>query len=146
MADWTDAETDWARECATAGDSPGEIAAMADRRLAEVEAVLADLKPMTPNERAVAQGLAAGMTTGEIDRDRGVDGARHIARRIRAKGYRIPDNQDRLDSVEIRAVARRHGFETLAALAAALGVPRGSSQHWSSRGLPERIVKAVLHA
>lgn len=141
---WDQEEVEWARECATAGDSFEEIADWSERAVAEV-ATMVGLPAMTSRQREVASLLAAGLTPGRIDQVTGVDGARHVITAIKAKGYDLPDAKSRLGMAEIRALQRQLGCETLTELAGRLGVPMGSATHWRQRGLPLFTVREGLH-
>lgn len=144
MRPWDAEEAAWARECATAGDSFEEIAAWSGRPVAEV-ALIVGLPAMTDRQREVASLLAAGVAPGRIDQITGKDGARARIRAIQAKGYRLPDPNRRLSMAEVRALKARLGCETLSQLADRLNVPRGTSSHWSTRGLGVFRVEEALH-
>lgn len=93
IAAWDADEVAWARECAAAGDTAEEIAAWADRPLAEVELILAGLKPLTEREREAASLYAAGVSIRDIGRTLKPDTPRPdtlgwaYMRTIREKGY-----------------------------------------------------------
>jgi hypothetical protein len=141
---WDEDERAWVIECATAGDDLREIARETGRTVKEVRRVVG-LQPMTARQRVVAQGLAAGLTFAQIDAETGGGCARHIARRIRARGYRLPDPRERLFGDDIDQVVRANGLETRTRLAEVLGVPMGSASHWKARGLSRHTLVGVLH-
>lgn len=93
IAAWDADEVAWARECAAAGDTAEEIAAWADRPLAEVEVILAGPKPMTEREREADSLYAAGVTVRDIGRVMKPETPRPDSlgwaylRTIREKGY-----------------------------------------------------------
>ncbi len=94
-------EIAWVRECAAAGDTPAEIADAAGRPLAEIEAALAGLKPMTERQREIASLFAAGLTLQAIADLRGSRsryGRNSIGNELnglRSRGYPIPKRTDR---------------------------------------------------
>lgn len=111
-AAWDADEVAWARECAAAGDTAEEIAAWADRPLAEVEVILAGPKPLTAREREAASLYAAGVTVRDIGRVMKPEtprpdslGAAYL-RTIRDKGYVLTA---RCPGRSPDAEARRHG-------------------------------------
>lgn len=141
---WDEDERAWVIECATAGDDLREIARETGRSIKDVRRVVG-LQPMTARQRIVAQGLAAGLTFSQIDAEAGGGCARHIARRIRARGYAVPDPRERLSTDEIDQLVRSHGLETRTRLAGMLGVPLGSASHWKTRGLSKHRLLGVMH-
>ena len=142
---WDEDERAWVIECATAGDDLREIARETGRSVKEVRRVVG-LQPVTARQQIVAQGLAAGLTFPQIDAETGVGCARHIARRIRARGYRLPDPTERLSTEDIDQLIRAHGVGTRKNLAGMLGVPMSSATHWKTRGLPKHRLVGVMHA
>lgn len=110
-------ELAWARECAAAGLDLIEIAEAADRPISEIGQMLADLKPMTAQQREVASLFAAGLTCQAIAERVGRRG-RHAKnsiqsdlRRLRRRGYPIPIRTDRWTERR-RAMVERHQEQT----------------------------------
>ena len=146
MRPWDVEEIAWARECAAAGDTVEEIAAAAERHVEDVAAQLAELRPMTANEREVASLYAAGLMPAEIDAARpvGAEAARKVIRRLRARGYAIPHRQpERLSIEDIDRLVRRLELDSKQALARLIGTPPGTATKWRERGLAAARVEGL---
>lgn len=108
---WDADEIAWARECALAGDTPEDVAEMADRSVEDVRAHV-DFPRLTPNLRSVLQLYVAGATVRTIGTTIKPDtprpdslGACYV-KRLRAKGLPLPE---RRPGRSPDAEARRHG-------------------------------------